>query len=328
MNDKQLALKYKKYKLKYMSFDDNKEQKQEAHDKKSKSTTTSSVTGPATHTSSTQTSTQSISQSPLSALSALSGLFGQQTTTSTQSSEDPFSLLFSQLSKLVHSTETPEDQFLFIHRSFKKLVKPQISETNGYHTRYIKGHGVMNGKMFDIPSGVRIITLSELGTCPILDRTHGSEQLITDLYKSGKYLFQNEDASDALSEEGQQIERYLSRFMIKKTDEEVQQARAIIKNHIGPMKVNDIELSLTGKGCSPILCSIDCFGKDKPTILNMTPMWQIQDIDRKVVNDSNIPFTLQQYIFKEGPGTYIINACRDLSRLTEEQITILRDNSL
>lgn len=139
--------------------------------------------------------------------------------------------------------------------------------------------------------------------------------LITNLYREGKYLFKNEDKSLEFSEAGIAIQHLLS-TIYSGVNESIE---IEIKNHIGDgiKEFNDINISFLGDGCDPTgngklteqdMCGIDCISGSemnsyKPIYHQMPILLsEIINLEGNTVEDRYIFFACRPYSSPEFTG--------------------------
>ena len=180
--------------------------------------------------------------------------------------------------------------------------------------KIIRAHGsYTEGRTFILPSGCNYITLSASGKST--PRNIFLINLITNLYREGKYLFKNEDKSLEFSEAGIAIQHLLS-TIYSGVNESIE---IEIKNHVGDgiKKFNDINISFLGDGCDPTgngklteqdMCGIDCISGNEMTsykpIYHRTPMLlsQIINFEGNTAYDRYIFFACRPYSVPEFTG--------------------------
>lgn len=197
-------------------------------------------------------------------------------------------------------------------------------------TKIIKAHGALTGEQFLIYEGVRIITVVNVGElCPLSEII---ETNLTHFYERGYTLFTDNDTTNILTENGSHFLSWANTYLrFGDGDGDTYQ----IRNHVGTASgliVNDSKLSFIGAGCGREACSINCINKKidgKVTIVpNKIPMWYgYKNIsDRKDVVDIKLVYypveriLLKELIKKEGPGTYILFACRSFDEGLPESV--------
>ncbi|MDC0230376.1 hypothetical protein OAK19_00285 [Aureispira] len=182
-------------------------------------------------------------------------------------------------------------------------------------TKFIQAHGAMipaqiiSGMRvgtFKVPQGVYIITLTTLSnSCPFLAALHKEFEIF---YNHGHTLFKARrrglpgDRTRVKTKEGEEFERSLNARI-------PHPGGFHLKNHLPGDEANDQMLQFYGKGCGGRQgeCSIDCFfGPHKRRRWKKNcPM-----IGYKQPSHLTEQMTLKKLVRKEGPGVYIMFACR------------------
>jgi hypothetical protein len=206
----------------------------------------------------------------------------------------------------------------------------QIPETSNYNTKYIKSHGMMTCSEFDIPFGVNVITLINLDeTLPVMQVYDSHIERFLNDYD----LFENNNTTKIKTKECKDLEKYLDEKIYDQTNKHIMN----IRNHVGPIKINDIELNFEQEPCNDYTCTIMGFkpkSKEFPKNISLRPTWKMIEKGFDGINDNIIPSTklniynLSDLINKEGAGTYIIRACRAIPKKTcEETRRFMRQTS-
>ena len=201
-------------------------------------------------------------------------------------------------------------------------------------TKIIKAHGALTGEQFLIYEGVQIITLVKVGdACPLSEIV---ETNLTRFYERGYTLFTDNDTTNILTDKASDFLAWVNTKLPYGNTYQ-------IRNHVGTasgLKVNDSILSFIGAGCGRAACSINCINKKidtgKVTVVpNKIPMWygykNISDrrdvVDIKLIYYPIERISLKELIEKEGPGTYILFACRTIEGLPEGVQRLVRQTS-
>jgi len=126
------------------------------------------------------------------------------------------------------------------------LLRPIIPMYDfGKSTKIIvKAHGTMLGSQYSIPAGVNIINLSALEDGIIMDER--IDQRLLEFYEAGNVIFDNDDKTNVKTAAGSGVEGQL-----READ-----PRINIRNHVGPMLVNDMYLDFENK-CPGAACTLD-----------------------------------------------------------------------
>ena len=182
-------------------------------------------------------------------------------------------------------------------------------------TKIIRSHGLVINDSFKIPENVSIITVTELGnTCPLSQRIDSE---IYKFYLAGNTIFENNDNSNILTENGKLLQNSMAGIIL-------------FKNHVGPCTVNNLMLDFKQSFCSTsegIPCAIDCITKKNNKISankNIIPKWYTKSGYENIEQ-----IKLSDFIMYNGYNcTYIVIACRSFnSSITLEGIKLARQIS-
>lgn len=177
-----------------------------------------------------------------------------------------------------------------------------------HDTIIIKSHGSLTNNpekypmTFTLPEGANLITLTQINNnCP-LNVYFDNE--IKSFYESGYTIFENNDKSTTKTEQGNALEITFKR----------RYPNINIRNHVGPIEVNNHILSFDGN-CNVNKCSIDCIGKDIPSVTNC--------LYKNTKNENIKTVTLEKIIYDyEGwlNKSYILIACRPIPEGTPDEL--------
>ena len=254
------------------------------------------------------------------------------------SSTNKFSLIISIMSNYYNKYLKYKNKYLQLKNQKGGILPPGLlmpiiplcySSNNSSSKIIIKAHGILNGKQFNLSSGINLITLTEIGNSVVLNGKF--DRNIKDFYAENKYtIFKNNDTSLEKTLEGLNLEKTLNMV-----DENIK-----FKNHVGgpDVRVNDMMLQLI---CGGDMCSIDCisnfspFSSDKkPKTETFNPRFSFKDRDGPITH-----ILLSDFIHRTIGGTYdmppsiltnytfIVIACRtfslDLSKKNIEDMEAL-----
>ena len=150
------------------------------------------------------------------------------------------------------------------------------------------------GETFVVPKNRYIITLTKTGIeCPLVKQF---DDEFIEFYKANLHLFKNKNTKTELSKNGEAF--------LKKIRTGFKKSGIWAKNHKQGTIANEMYLSFTDDRFSSDAFGITC-------ISNPTKTFKIQN-KTDCTNIENI--TLSQMIKEEGPGIYIIIACRNFPK--------------
>ena len=198
----------------------------------------------------------------------------------------------------------------------KETLFPLTPCCASHNTIIIKSHGSLTNNpekhpmTFTLPEGANLITLTQINNnCPL---NVYFDKEIKSFYEAGYTIFENNDKSTNKTEQGKSLEATLK----------VRYPHIIIRNHVGPIEVNNHILSFVGN-CNVNKCSIDCIGKDIPSVTNC--------LYKNTKNENIKTVTLEKIIYDyEGwlNKSYILIACRPIPKgTTSDQINLMRQTS-
>ena len=194
------------------------------------------------------------------------------------------------------------------------LLFPQATICYG-STKIIRSHGSVIDDPFQIPENVNIITVTELGnTCPLSQKI---DSRIFDFYSDGNTIFENNDNSNSLTENGKLLQNSMT-------------GSVLFKNHVGPCTVNNLMLDFKQSFCSKsigIPCAIDCITKKNDIIStkkDIIPKWHTKNGYQNIEK-----IKLSDFIMYNGYNcTYIVIACRSFnSSITTTGVKLARQIS-
>jgi len=191
----------------------------------------------------------------------------------------------------------------------------QNRETSGYATKLVKGHGsITGGQTFILPEGCNVITLTD---ADLSIHALSVYDAIIKFYLSKNYeLFENNNRSYKKLESCKKLEDALNLFTkIIPGNTDIFN----IRNHVGPLKINEMRFNFTEEPCNIGNCSIDLYNPIykvlAPIRENVRLNWLInRKQNTEIIQKSEVTDTyyLSELIEKEGSGTYIIRSCRNI----------------
>jgi len=179
---------------------------------------------------------------------------------------------------------------------------------------------------FTIPPKTSIITITSVGDkCPLAYRFR---QQFTEFYKSNKTLFNVNDTSKLLTEDGKLFETHVK----SKWSKSIYQGKTHkysyrFKNHLEGDDMNNFNYSWTGKECQHLWnsqCSMNCLTFDREhKFVNIK-----EDCVHNIYSESGRlkrNFTLKDLVDYNGTGVYIILSCRSLYLDKEDDDASLKE---
>lgn len=188
--------------------------------------------------------------------------------------------------------------------------------------KFVRVHGntpnPINNKLstYKIPEDTHVITLVQPGD--ILEVNSELKNQIIRLYKNNKSLFEENDTSVQITDEGLYIMDLFNKYQKENSP------KLFFRNHIPGMIMNNLYLNFQSEGCTE-----DSLGSCRIFCLNLKSKKETEclpkQIDRNTGKHKIIQGLLSELIQNEGPGTYILNICRGTtSDLSNEKLTAMR----
>jgi len=207
----------------------------------------------------------------------------------------------------------------------KDIDKEQEAETSNYQTKYIKAHGsIVAGETFLLPEGCNVITLTDIDI-NIYALPEYDAIIKYHLYQNDE-LFLDNNLTYIKTDKCKILENYLNYYtnLRKKTGLKTFN----IRNHVGPMTMNEMYLNFSEDPCDEFRCSIDLYNPQLSPYVriqeNVKLNWLAKNgNERKNLNS----YFLSDLIEKEGSGTYIIKSCRGISSSLPQAAALARQIS-
>ena len=205
------------------------------------------------------------------------------------------------------------------------IISPQVSETEHYQTKFVKGHGgIIGGQTFELPKGCNVITLTDVDVN--VSALEIYDAIIKFFLSKNIDLFENNNSTYIKTFDCDKMEKLLN---IVGTSCNFETPTVFnIRNHVGPVVMNEMLFNFSDPPCDIEKCSIDLYNPSfspyVPIKENLRLEWELRNRTRRVVLNS---YYLSDLIEREGKGTYIIRSCRKINARTETQIELVRQVS-
>lgn len=196
------------------------------------------------------------------------------------------------------------------------IVNSQTSETDYYQTKFIKGHGtVIAGETFLLPEGCNVITLTDVDVNVAALEIY--DAIIKFFLSKNIELFKNNNSSYNKTLDCEQMEKLLN--MVGVSCNIANPTTFNIRNHVGPIQMNEMGFEFTEEPCDINKCSIDLYNPLYAPLVpykeNVRLRWNVKStvVEKQTILNS---YYLSELIEKEGKGTYIIRSCRKIANIS------------